>query len=396
MNSLPANNHEWLKRKIIKKGGIISFHAFMNIVLNDPNNGYYGSGKAKLGSQGDFVTSPSMSEDFAFLLSKQIEEWLIQFNSRGLCDLKMSIVEFGAGDGSLISGIIQYFFKNNKKLLKTIRIVIIEPNEGMIKKQKKKLEKYLKLGLEIVWKSLEEIKDKSLVGIILANEVLDALPVERIINRKGKIYRQGVSLDKNSGKLMYEDISTTKELNKSIAIAQEKLSISIPPKDAPEGWATEWHIEDEIWLRSVYEKINNGILLIIDYAKEAKKYYSSSNINGTLISYKNQKIVSNLFASPGNCDLTTHLCIETLIHDSETIGFKTIGFVKQGEALLALGLAERLYEVKNELKKDISKALSRREALLRLVDPLCLGDFKWFIFSKFQKENFDIKSSCIF
>jgi SAM-dependent MidA family methyltransferase len=146
---------------------------------------------------------------------------------------------------------------------------------------------------------------------------------------------------------------------------------------------------------AIYAKINNGILLIIDYAKEAKRYYSLGNSNGTLISYKNQKIVENIFESPGDCDLTSHVCIESLIYDSETLGFETIGIVKQGEALLSLGLAERLFEIQNELKDDISKALSRREALLRLVDPICLGDFKWFVFSKFNNKKFKINSLCI-
>ena len=82
MKSLPANNQEWLIKKIIKKGGTISFYDYMDFVLNDLNNGYYGSGKANLGPQGDFVTSPSMSDDFAFLLSKQIDEWLIEIKTK--------------------------------------------------------------------------------------------------------------------------------------------------------------------------------------------------------------------------------------------------------------------------------------------------------------------------
>ena len=108
MKSLPANNQEWLIKKIIKKGGTISFYDYMDFVLNDPKNGYYGSGKATLGSKGDFVTSPSMSDDFAFLLSKQIYEWLIQVKSKSFCDDKLSVIEFGAGDGSLMSGLLEY------------------------------------------------------------------------------------------------------------------------------------------------------------------------------------------------------------------------------------------------------------------------------------------------
>jgi SAM-dependent MidA family methyltransferase len=395
MKSQPANNQEWLIKKIIKKGGTISFYDYMDFVLNDINNGYYGSGRANLGSKGDFVTSPSMSDDFSFLLSRQIYEWLIQLKSQSIFDDKLSVIEFGAGDGSLMSGLLEYFSINDKKILKNVCFIIIEPNKGMIKKQQKKLKKYLKLGFDILWRSLEDFEDRSLNGVVLANEVLDALPVERIINSKGKIHRQGVSIDKKSGRLFFEEIAITQELEKSIASAQEKLDINIPPEFAPEGWTTEWHIDNKKWLKAIYAKINNGILLIIDYAKEAKRYYSLSNSNGTLISYKNQKIVENIFESPGDCDLTSHICIESLIHDSETLGFETIGIVKQGEALLSLGLAERLFEIQNELKDDISKALSRREALLRLVDPICLGDFKWFVFSKFNNKKLKINSICI-
>ena len=395
MNSLPVNNPEWLIKKIIKHGGTISFYDYMNFVLNDPKNGYYGSGKANLGSKGDFVTSSSMSIDFSILLSKQIEEWLIQIKSELISDEKISVVEFGAGEGNLISGILHYLFINNKKILKNVCFIIIEPNKGMKEKQQKELDKYLQMGFDILWRNLEELDDRSLNGVLLANEVLDALPVERIINLKGKLYRQGVSIDKESGRLFSKEIAITNKLRESIAFAQEKLGINIPPRNAPEGWTTEWHVDNKSWLKGVYKKINNGILLVIDYAKEAKRYYSLSNSNGTLISYKNQKIVENIFESPGNCDLTSHVCVESLIYDSETLGFETIGIVKQGEALLSLGLAERLFEIQNELKDDISKALSRREALLRLVDPICLGDFKWFVFSKFKNKKTKLKSIII-
>ena len=106
-------------------------------------------------------------------------------------------------------------------------------------------------------------------------------------------------------------------------------------------------------------------------------------------------MMNNVLDSPGNCDLTSHVCIETLIYDAETLGFNTVGITKQGEALLALGLAERLYGIQKEFKEDLSNALLRREALLRLVDPVCLGDFKWFVFNKFKEEKMNINSTCL-
>ena len=89
------------------------------------------------------------------------------------------------------------------------------------------------------------------------------------------------------------------------------------------------------------------------------------------------------------------MCVETLINDAENLGFDTVGITKQGEALLSLGLAERLYGIQKEIKKDLSHALLRREALLRLVDPVCLGDFKWFVFNKFKEKEMNINSTCL-
>ena len=395
MNSLPANNPDWLIKKIIKMGGTISFYDYMNFVLNDPINGYYGSGKAEIGIRGDFVTSPSLSDDFAFLVGKQIEDWLIQFKNSFLSYEKLSVIEFGAGDGSFMSALIKYLLQSSNNLLEGVSFVIIEPNKGMVEKQKNKLEKFLKLGIHILWKSLEEIEENDINGVVIANEVLDALPVERITFSKGKLLRQAVSIEKESCKLFFDDMPITSKLVKSIKLAKNELGITIPPEDALEGWTTEWHIDNSEWLKALYGKINNGILLIIDYAKEAKKYYSSRISDGTIVSYKNQKMMTNVLDYPGNCDLTSHICIETLINDAEKVGFNTAGITKQGEALLALGLAERIYGIQKEFKEDLSNALLRREALLRLVDPVCLGDFKWFVFNKFKDKKVNINSICL-
>jgi len=395
MNSLPANNPDWLVKKIIKMGGTISFYDFMNFVLNDPINGYYGSGKAELGARGDFVTSPSLSDDFAFLVGRQIEEWLIQFKSIFLSNQKLAVIEFGAGDGSFMCGLIKYLLGSSKSFLKGVSFIIIEPNKGMVEKQKNKLEDFLNLGIDISWKGLEEVEENNINGIVIANEVLDALPVERITFSKEKLFRQAVSIDKKSCTLFLDEMPITSELEKSIELAKSELGITIPPKDALEGWTTEWHVDNSEWLKALYGKINNGILLIIDYAKEAEKYYTSKNSDGTMVAYKNQKMIPNILDSPGNCDLTSHVCVETLINDAENLGFNTVGITKQGEALLALGLAERLYGIQKEFKENLSNALLRREALLRLVDPVCLGDFKWFVFKKFNEKKMNINSTCL-
>ena len=95
MNKFPANSPKWLIKKINEKGGKVTVYDFMDIVLNDPNNGYYGSGKANLGINGDFVTSPSLTGDFSYFLSIQIEEWLEQIKNSSKFKGDYNIIEFG-------------------------------------------------------------------------------------------------------------------------------------------------------------------------------------------------------------------------------------------------------------------------------------------------------------
>ena len=394
MNKFPANSPKWLIKKINEKGGNVTFYEFMDIVLNDPNNGYYGSGKANLGINGDFVTSPSLTGDFSYFLSIQIEEWLEQIKNSTKFKGDFNIIEFGSGKGCLIKGIIHYFFINNKKILKDISFKIIELNPGMKIKQKNNLEEFLNYGVDISWIKFEDFKDKSINGIVIANEVLDAFPVERIQYSGEHLYQQSVAFNEKLGELFLCKNNLNENLRSRINYLKNQFGINIPPEHAPEGWTTELHMHHSEWLKQIYKKVNIGILLIIDYAIESKKYYSSKKHDGTLLAYKNQKAINDFLFSPGDCDLTCHICSDILILEAKDIGFGFNGIVKQGEALLLLGLAEKLYKIQKSYQNDISKALLKREALLRLVDPLCLGDFKWFIFEVAEQDVY-FKSKCI-
>ena len=395
MNKFPANCPKWLKKQIHEKGGMLTFYDFMDIVLNDPNNGYYGSGKANLGINGDFATSPSLSNDFSFFIAIQIEEWLKQINNSKTFNGNLNIIEFGSGNGCLIKGIIYYFFNKNKQILENISFKIIELNQGMIIKQRENLKEFLSKGIDISWIKLEELEDKSINGIVIANEVLDAFPVERIQYSQGSLHQQCVSFDQKLGKLILLKNKLNENLKIKINYLKNKFGINIPPVKATEGWTTELHVYQSEWLKQIYKKLNFGILLIIDYAIDSKKYYSPQKNDGTILAYKNQRAFREILHSPGEFDLTCHICSDLLIYQAKLAGFESLGFVKQGEALLLLGLAQKLFEIQNNLKNDLSQALIRREAMLRLVDPICLGDFKWFVFKKSSNKEFSIKSKCI-
>ena len=115
---------------------------------------------------------------------------------------------------------------------------------------------------------------------------------------------------------------------------------------------------------------------------EAWRYYAPQRSNGTLMAYRAQQASDDPLLAPGHWDLTAHLCIESLQTAAAAGGWISLGQTRQGEALLALGLAQRLHGLQQQDPTDLGNLLGRREALLRLVDPMALGDFRWLAFSR--------------
>ena len=169
------------------------------------------------------------------------------------------------------------------------------------------------------------------------------------------------------------------------------LEIEFPPKDIRNGWVTEWHCDLPIWFGKLSSILNNGTLLVVDYALESKRYYNAMRKDGTLIAYRNQEANPNILMNAGFSDLTAHLCVESTISYALNNGWKFMGETRQGQALLALGLSKLLFSLQEINNNDLSAALNRRESLLRLVDPMGLGEFRWFAFKKDNSDNLDLR-----
>ncbi len=381
---MTANSEAWIANLIKARGGRVSFHQFMDWALNEPNYGSYACGKIRIGKEGDFATSSSIGNEFAELLSKQILEWIEEIRKLNSKSSKISIVEIGPGEGHFTLGLVNALEKIITNDYSALEIILVEKNKGMIDKQKKLLEG--KSNIRIKWSSIKELKNKPVQGIIIANEVLDALPVERIVLRRGVLSRQGVALDSHNSikNLRLTELPMNTELSKSLELAKNALDINIPPHGAEEGWNTEWHINLDEWFKDISMIITNGTLLVIDYVLEANRYYSKRRYNGTLMKYKDNVAGGNLLEDSGECDLTSHLCLETVKMNAQNNNLYFIGEVKQGLALLSLGLADRLTKLSDLPLKDIKSAFNTREELLRLVDPYSLGDFRWIAFEKME------------
>ena len=288
-----------------------------------------------------------------------------------------SLIDVGPGEGDLAFDLISAIEEINPRLLEKLQLLMVETNPGMIKRQKKRLESLSKVP--IYWRSFDDLCRSPVIGIMLAHEILDALPVERLVFHNKKLFRQGITLErKNDGTyLTLAKLPLSDSLSDSLAEAKESLGLKIPPDQAPEGWSTEWHVDLNPWFRNASRALIRGPLLIIDYVLEAKRYYNSVRKTGTLMAYKKQCASKEVFFEPGYWDLTSHLCLETLMFNAGQNGWKYMGHVRQGQALLALGLSQTLYSLQKLPKSKLTLALRSREALLRLVDPAGLGEFYW-------------------
>ncbi|WP_269610062.1 class I SAM-dependent methyltransferase [Prochlorococcus marinus] len=379
---------KWLVDHMSNCGGSISFYKYMNLVLNDPKNGFYSTGRLNIGKKGDFCTSPSLGNDFARLLAIQVVDWFLDLKKSGIESELFSLVEIGPGEGSLSRDLIVAIAEIAPALIRKMELILIELNVGMRERQEKVVNNLE--GINCRWSNIEDLISKPVTGVVIANEVLDAFPVERLVFTKNKVFRQGVSLKKINNEYFLElvDLRPTQAIMRFLQDSKSLLNIEFPPKDICDRWITEWHCDVPILFDKLSKILINGSLLVVDYAMESKRYYNAIRKDGTLISYRNQKANSNILKDPGLSDLTAHLCIESTINYALSNGWKFMGETRQGQALLALGLSSFLYSLQNTSSQDLSAALNRRESLLRLVDPMGLGEFRWLAFQK--DNNYDL------
>jgi SAM-dependent MidA family methyltransferase len=377
----------------------------MDWVLHDPDHGAYGAGRLRIGPRGDFATAPSLGPDFAALLVPQLAQWLGEIDrgeegkagnacgddpprSRRSSHCPLALVETGPGEGDLALQLAQQLTARWPHLAARTELVLVEPNAGMIPRQRERLRGS---PLPVRWANFDELAGEPVTGVVLAHEVLDALPVERIVRVADGWACQRVAL--RGGTLGLE---SGEPLPSAMAALLEPLGLLPINPQRPEGWCTELHTALAPWMGTCASALARGHLLVIDYAMEAWRYYSPARSSGTLMAYRDQRVSADPLLDPGHWDLTAHLCIDSLLLAARSQGWQALGHCRQGQALLALGLAQRLHGLQGVEglpdpgrepgsavgNQDLATLLSRREALLRLVDPTALGDFRWMAFRR--------------
>jgi len=378
----------WLEQRLRAAGGSVPFLTYMQWALHDPQHGAYGAGRLQVGPRGDFATSPSLGPDFAELLAPQIAQWLEALPGPE----PLALVEAGPGEGDLALQLPQALQRQWPQLAARMELVLIEPNPGMAERQRARL---ADAPLPCRWLSFEQLAQQPVRGVLIAHEVLDALAVERI-EWDGSLWRrQRVALHEDPAAGPSLRFEPGEPLQPHIAAQLEPLGLVPAGAQRQSGWGTALHPGLGTWLAEAAAGLAARQLLVIDYAHEAWRYYAPQRSNDTLMAYRQQQATDDPLRHPGHWDLTAHLCLDSLAAAAPANGWQWLGQRRQGVALLALGLAQRLHGLQQPGQDPLgglepeagapgpgdsaglAALLQRREALLRLVDPTTLGDFRW-------------------
>jgi len=301
-------------RTSIAAHGPMRFAEFMAACLYHPNFGYYTGPTHPFGPSGDFITSPELTPAFGQTLAHSVAGILANLNQG-------EIVEVGAGSGALAASLLPELAKHNT-LPRYYTLVEISPTL-----RQRQAETFSQLAPDvrsrIRW--LDAIPT-TLEGVILANELLDAFPIDLYHWQQKTLVALGVTWDgDNFVWTSMPDISPPQEM---LTLAQT----------LPDNYWLEYHREAITWLTTTAMALKKGVILCFDYGYEAREYYHPSRNRGTLRSFRQHLVSDNPLGYPGLQDLTCHVNFTALQKTAIANGLQVSGFTNQANFLLAAGL----------------------------------------------------------
>lgn len=350
----------------------ITFVDFMALALYEPVYGYYTRDASQLGMGGDFATSAHMGPDFAELLAEQLVEIWQHLGQ----PTPLQIVEMGAGQGLLADGILAYMQRRYPDCFMALQYTLIETSSALRTAQQAQLARWLDQSTPISWCTLDELPPDAITGCLFSNELVDALPVHRVVLTESGLQEQYVTCsetDESSLELTLGPLSTPQIEG---YFEQGQITLTHPPY--PTNYTTEVNLAALDWLKQVAQKLHRGYVITIDYGYPAARYYSPQRSQGTLQCYYQHAHHNDPLIYIGQQDITAHVDFTALERQGDRCGLETLGNVPQELFLMALGLGDRLQQLAQLTGTDrqtLRYALQRREALHQLINPMGLGKF---------------------
>jgi SAM-dependent MidA family methyltransferase len=353
-----------IQKEIQAQKGQISFAKYMEMALYTPGLGYYAAGKNKFGSKGDFTTGPEISPLFGATI---VQTFLPIIKHLQNLNLPVKILEFGAGTGALAESILTELQSHDIELGS---YSILDLSADLIERQQSRLAQPFPM---VTW--INQLP-KNFTGIILANEVLDAMPIELITYQ-------------NQG-WVFKDVTLTKESTEDAISFRHCLGKGVPQAILPEclnqqsfenGYTTEININAKAWMNSISEILDMGMVLTIDYGFPEHEYYHQQRSQGTVMGHYAHHAIQDPFFYPGLCDLTAHVDWTSIANTGINAGLSLLGYTSQAAYLLDAGIGSLLID-----KVDPSNSaefMPHSNAIQKLLSEAEMGElFKVMCFGK--------------
>ncbi|MCB1985649.1 MAG: SAM-dependent methyltransferase [Burkholderiales bacterium] len=361
-----------IRKAIESAGGWITFERYMDIALYQPGLGYYNGGATKLGGSGDFVTAPEISALYGRTLAKQVRQIAKHVAGRtGDAD----ILEFGPGSGKLALDVL---LELEQLACLPKHYYILEVSAELRERQQKLLTgKIPHLMPRLVW--LEQLPEQ-FCGTILANEVLDAMPVHLVEWRGNELSERVViwENDENDGQFAWDNQPIENAALKSIA---EKLSARINPDLDPDfSYVSEINLNARYFMHALARILRCGVTILVDYGFGCGEYYHPQRNQGTLMCHYRHHAHGDPFFLPGLQDITSHVDFSALTEVAEETDLELMGYTTQAHFLLNCGVTDILARLPAE---DVQNYLPMANQLQKLVSPAEMGElFKVIAFGK--------------
>lgn len=343
--------------EIADRDGWIPFSRYMELALYAPGLGYYTAGSRKFGEGGDFITAPELTPLFAQCLARQLAELLPQTAGH--------IVEFGAGSGRLAADLLLALHELG---CEPASYSIVDLSPDLIERQQATIASLPPaLAAKVRW--LPALPD-SVDGILLGNEVLDAMPVEMVLRNASKqLQQRGVTV--RDGALCFEDRDFD---DPQLAALAAELLPDIP------DYVSEISLANRAFIRTLAGVLSRGAMLMIDYGHSAGEYYHPERSMGTLLGHYRHHTLHDPFYLPGLMDLTIHVDFSAVAQAGIDAGLDLIGYTSQAQFLVNSGITELLSHLDADNIKDY---LPVAKAAQRLLSPQEMGEtFKVIGFGK--------------
>jgi SAM-dependent MidA family methyltransferase len=331
-----------IRGEVMAGGGWLSFGRFMELALYAPGLGYYSAGAVKLGPGGDFVTAPQMSALFSRCMARSCASVLGRTGGE--------ILELGAGTGAMAAAVLQELAAAG---VLPERYAILEVSADLAARQRQALSALPReLAGRVVW--LERLPAQPIDGVILANEVADALPCRRFLCEDGRVRELGVSLDA-AGSFVESAAQPDPALAGECARLFRELGAGLP-----DGYVSEMCLAVDPWIQTVAGCLRHGAFVLCDYGLTQRHYYHPQRTTGTLRCHFRQRVHDDPYVNVGVQDITAWVDFTRVARAALAAGLGVAGFATQAAFLLDTGIDQMVAAATDDTERARLSGEARR------------------------------------